>query len=91
MLSGACDAAGSYTFSGDNYSPHKDYMIFATVDGVATYPIPVSVDANGHMSAEGFAVHGAGTWTFTIYNVSHNLTPQKEYGSDTATFEYAPQ
>ena len=85
---GACANPGNYYFSGENYSQHKTYTIFAVSDTGASFEIDTVVASDGLLSAEGFGVAGAGTWTFTIYNVNHNGAPVKTaLGSATATFD----
>ncbi len=82
----ACAVLGDYFFSGQYYSPNKDYRIFATSDNGNSFEITPLVNPDGSMSAEGYGVAGAGTWTFTIDSVNHNGNPLKDLGSDGAPF-----
>ena len=83
LASGACDASAPFTFTGDGYSQHKDYLLVGAGDDIV-----VSVASDGSMTATGFSAP-VGTWTFTMYQLNHNATPMKTLGSVDVTFQVA--
>ena len=86
-----CDTIGVFTFSGDNYSTKKDYLIYVTSGTFIGSEITPTVDSNGHMTATGFGVSFAGAWTFTIWSVRHNGAGIEALGSETVDFaDYVP-
>jgi len=84
LAPGVCDAAEPYSFTGDGYSTHKDYLLVG-----AGREIVVIVASDGSMTATGFSGL-AGTWTFTMYQLNHNGTPTKTLGSVDVTFADTP-
>jgi hypothetical protein len=82
----SCSAGTSFTFSGDNYSPHKDYLIYGTssTNGNPVEVTPI-VNADGSMSTVPVLLY-AGDWTFTVYVVNHNGKPTRVIECITETF-----
>ena len=84
LAPGVCDVAAPYTFTGDGYNPHKDYLLVG-----AGREIEVIVASDGSMTATAYSGL-AGTWTFTMYQLNHNGAVTKTLGSVDVTFADAP-
>ena len=85
-----CAANVPFFFAGSGYDSKKLYIIEGSSPEDPGYIYQLDLlrpDANGDLDPESYAVK-AGTWTFDVYEINHNATPQKKLlATTTEVFE----